>query len=154
MANRIALITGGGRGIGAATALLLAARAGYDVCVNYASDRTRAEEVASDCRVSGVRSVAVQADIGDPREVELLFSTCDEQLGAVTLLVNNAGIVGEATPIEDLDYDVLRRTFEVNVFGSICCAQQAVRRMSTGARRRRRRHHQPVIDRGDPGKPG
>ena len=130
MANRIALITGGGRGIGAATALL-AARAGYDVCVNYASDRTRAEKVASECRACGVRSAAIQADIGDPGDVEMLFSACDERLGAVTLLVNNAGIVGGATPIEGLDYDVLRRTFEVNVFGSICCAQQAVRRMST-----------------------
>lgn len=130
MANRIALITGGGRGIGAATALL-AAKAGYDVCVNYASDRTSAESVASTCRAGGVRSVAVQADIGDPKAVEALFAACDEQLGPVALLVNNAGIVGEATSIEDLQFDALKRTFEVNVFGSICCAQQAVRRMST-----------------------
>ena len=71
MANKIALVTGGGRGIGAATAVL-AARAGYDVCVNYAADAARAETVASDCRAAGARSVAVQADIGDETTMRLI----------------------------------------------------------------------------------
>lgn len=130
MATRAALITGAGRGIGAATAVL-AAKAGYDICVNYAADENSAEQVASDCRVFGVRCAAVKADIGNPAEVAQLFATCDDLLGPVDLLVNNAGIIGHATLIEHLDVDVLKRTFEVNVFGSIYCAQQAIRRMST-----------------------
>lgn len=129
MANRIALVTGGGRGIGAATAVL-AARAGYDVCVNYAADAARAETVAADCRGAGARSLAVQADIGDETQAARLFEACDEALGPVDLLVNNAGIVGRASSVEELDGAVLRRTYEVNVFGSIYCAQQAIRRMS------------------------
>lgn len=130
MANRIALVTGGGRGIGAATARM-AACAGYDVCVNYAVDRRAAEAVVSECRGFGGRSVAVRADIGNDRDVSTLFSACDDQLGPVDLLVNNAGVVGQATRIEDLDPEALRRTFDVNVFGAIWCARQAVRRMST-----------------------
>ena len=130
MTNRIALITGAGRGIGAATAIL-AARAGYDVGVNYASDADRAGEVVAACRALGVRSVAVQADIASPAEVGTLFAICDDALGAPDLLVNNAGIIGRASRIEDLGTDVLRRTFEVNVFGSVYCAQHAIRRMST-----------------------
>lgn len=130
MANKVALITGGGRGIGAATARL-AARSGYDVCVNYASDEASAARVVAECEATGVRSIAVQADIGDPPQVEALFSVCDDRLGPVELLVNNAGIVGQASTVEDLDPEALQRTFDVNVHGSILCAQQAVRRMST-----------------------
>ncbi len=130
MANRIALITGAGRGIGAATAVL-AARAGYDVCVNYVADGRSADRVAADCRAEGVRGVAVQADVGSEGEVERLFAACDDLLGPVDLLVNNAGIVGRSTAVEDLDSETLRRTFEVNVFGSVYCARQAIRRMST-----------------------
>ena len=130
MAHRIALVTGSSRGIGAATARL-AARDGYDVCVNYAVDVKAAAEVASDCRALGVRSVAVQADIGKAVEIETLFAACDDQLGPVDLLVNNAGVVGQASRVEDLDPLALQRTFDVNVFGTILCARQAVRRMST-----------------------
>ena len=130
MTNKIALVTGGGRGIGAATALL-AARAGYDVCVNYASDRSRAEQVVAACQASGVRADAIKADIGIEAEVVALFEACDQSLGAVDLLVNNAGIIGRASPVEDLDSAALKRTFEVNVFGSVYCAQQAIARMST-----------------------
>lgn len=128
--TRIALITGGSRGIGAATALL-AARAGYDVAINYASDRNRAEQVVAACREIGVRSAEIQADVGDQAAIEPLFAACDEALGPLDLLVNNAGIIGESSKVEDLPHDILRRTFEVNVFGAIGCAQQAVRRMST-----------------------
>lgn len=130
MANKIALITGGGRGIGAATAVL-AARTGYDVCVNYISDETRADKVVSDCRALGVKSVAIKANIANHKEVETLFAACDDVLGSVDLLVNNAGIIGQASAIEHLGVDVLKSTFDVNVFGSIYCAQQAIRRMST-----------------------
>ena len=129
MASGVALITGAGRGIGAATARL-AARDGYDVCVNYAADTASAEAVAEVCRGAGVRAVAVKADVASPGEVERLFRACDEALGPVRLLVNNAGVVGKASTVEDLPPDVLARTFAVNVFGTVFCAQQAVRRMS------------------------
>ena len=129
MTRRIALITGGGRGIGAATARL-AARTGYDVAVNYASDSASAERVVAACRADGVRSVALQGDVASETAVADLFEACDQALGSPDLLVNNAGIIGRAARIADLGLDVLRRTFEVNVFGAIACAQQAVRRMS------------------------
>lgn len=130
MTDRIALITGSGRGIGAATAVL-AARAGYDVCVNYAADADRAEQTAAACRAAGRRAVAVQADVGDPAAVERLFAACDEALGRVDLLINNAAVIGAATRVEDLEAGALRRTFEVNLLGAIWCAQHAIRRMST-----------------------
>ncbi len=130
MPNKIAVITGGGRGIGAATARMAAAK-GYDVCVNYGSDAARAEAVAAACRAAGVRAAAIRADIADPQQVESLFSACDAGLGPLDLLVNNAGIVGSRATVADLDPDALRRTFDVNVHGSILCARQAVRRMST-----------------------
>lgn len=129
MTNKIAMITGGGRGIGAATATL-AAKAGYDVGINYAESSDTAEEIAEACRSEGVRAVTIKADIGDAGEVNRLFKTCDEHLGPIDLLVNNAGIIGQATTIEALDPDVLKRTFDVNVFGSIYCAQEAIKRMS------------------------
>ncbi len=127
---RIAIITGGGRGIGAAIALQAAGQ-GYDVCINYAADARRAQEVADACRDAGARAVAVQADIADPDHVERLFSACDRELGPVSLLVNNAGIVGAATTVENLSDAALQRTFQVNVFGAIYCARAAIRRMST-----------------------
>ena len=129
--DRIAIITGGGRGIGAATALL-AARESCDVCINYASDTGRAERVVDACRDTGAKAVAVQADVADPDDVERLFAACDRELGAVSLLVNNAGIVGAATTLENLSDAALHRTFEVNVFDAIYCARAAIRRMSTG----------------------
>ncbi len=132
MTRKIALITGAGRGIGAATAAL-AAKAGYDVCINYVADGGSAEQVASNCRANGVSSIAIKADIGNPAEIERLFKECDEELGPVDLLVNNAAIIGQATLIEHLEFDALKRTFDVNVFGPILCAQQAIRRMSTAA---------------------
>ncbi|MGI9498865.1 MAG: SDR family NAD(P)-dependent oxidoreductase, partial [Geminicoccaceae bacterium] len=128
--RRTALITGGGRGIGRATALL-AAGAGYDVCVNYASDEGRAEETAAACRALGVASVAVRADVADRSAVAALFSASDQALGPLGLLVNNAGIIGKASKVADLDPEPLQRTFEVNVFGSIYAAQEAIKRMST-----------------------
>ena len=130
MNARVALVTGGGRGIGAATAVL-AARAGYDVAVNYASDADSAAKVIAACRALGVRSAAFPADVADPAQVEALFAACDDALGRPDLLVNNAGIIGRASTVEALESVVLRRTFEVNVFGAIYCAQHAVRRMST-----------------------
>ena len=131
--TKIAIITGGSRGIGAATCRLAAA-AGYDVCLNYTTDREAADRVVAKCQAPGVRAIAVQADIGDPQQVDALFTACDRALGRVTLLVNNAGTVGQTGPLVDLEDAALQATFALNVYGAICCAQQAIRRMakSTG----------------------
>jgi len=126
----IAIITGASRGIGAATALL-AAKSGYDVCINYVADKAAATGVAETCRNEGVRAIVAQADVGEPEAVRGLFLACDQQLGAVTLLVNNAGIIGSATRVVDLTDEVLHKTFRVNTFGPFYCAREAIRRMST-----------------------
>jgi NAD(P)-dependent dehydrogenase (short-subunit alcohol dehydrogenase family) len=130
--GKIAIITGGSRGIGAATTLL-AAKAGYDVCINYISDQKAADRIAAECRGLNVRAVAVKADVADPEQVRRLFATCDAELGTVSLLVNNAGVIGKATPLANLTDEVLKRTFAVNVFGSIYCARETVRRMARSA---------------------
>jgi len=127
---KIALITGASRGIGAATAVL-AAKAGYDVCLNYLSNADRAHQVVADCQAIGVRAIAVAGDVSNEADVEALFKTCDAQLGPVTFLVNNAGIIGRASKVENLPSAALHQTFAVNVFGAFYCAQQAVKRMST-----------------------
>lgn len=128
--RRIAIITGASRGIGRATAVG-AARQGYDVCVNYLKDQQAAEEVVSACRAFGVNSIAIQADVANQSAVFALFRSADEALGPLSLLVNNAGIIGQASMITDLEAKSLHRTFEVNVYGSIYCCQEAIKRMST-----------------------
>ncbi|WP_419910487.1 SDR family oxidoreductase [Hoeflea sp.] len=128
--SKVAIITGAGRGIGAATAIL-AARQGYDVCVNYATNADAAEETAQNCRAEGVKAIAVKADIASPDAVTALFERCDAELGPPALLVNNAGVIGGATTVENLQDDVLQRTFAVNVEGAFYCARQAIKRMST-----------------------
>jgi len=130
--SHIAIITGGSRGIGAATASL-AAEAGYDVCINYARDAESARNVVTDCESKDRRAIAVQADVGDSADVARLFRECDQKLGPVSLLVNNAGIIGQATTVADLTDEVLARTFAVNVYGSIYCAREAIKRMAKSA---------------------
>ena len=127
--KKVAIITGGGRGIGAATARL-AAQSGYDVCIGYVSDDDAASAVCDACRAAGARAVAVRGDVAALPAVDALFAACDTKLGPVSLLVNNAGIVGQRTVVADLTDSALRRTFEVNVYGAIYCAQAAIRRMS------------------------
>lgn len=124
-----ALITGGGRGIGRATALLAASK-GYDVGVNYVGDETAAEATAAACRDLGVKSVAIKADVAAPAAVTTMFEQVDQAFGRLDLLINNAGIVGKASTIAALDDATLQQTFAVNVFGSIYCAQEAIKRMS------------------------
>lgn len=127
--RKIAIITGSSRGIGAATAIH-AADAGYDVCVNYASDAQAADRIAAECRSKGVRAFSSKADISDAADVGRLFAECDAELGRVSLLVNNAGIIGKSSKLVDLRDEDLRKTYAVNVFGAIYCSQQAIGRMA------------------------
>ncbi len=126
----VALITGSGRGIGAATAQLAAQR-GYAVCVNYLKNEERAREVVARIRAGGGKAIMVQADTANEDDVIKLFERVDVELGPVTALVNNAGITGRAGRLDSFDAAAIRRVLEVNVVGAILCSQQAVKRMST-----------------------
>jgi NAD(P)-dependent dehydrogenase (short-subunit alcohol dehydrogenase family) len=119
------VVTGGGRGIGAATARLGAER-GYKVCLNYRKDAAAAEKLARE-----IDAIAVQGDVASEADVERLFRTVDEKLGRVTVLVNNAGIVDRGTRVEAMSAERIQRMLAVNVTGSFLCAREAVKRMST-----------------------
>ena len=121
------IVTGGGRGIGAATARLAAAR-GYAVCINYRTDATAAEALTAE--IGGGRAIAVQADVADEAAVERLFAETERQLGPVTALVNNAGLTGLSSRLDEVEGETLRRVTAVNVLGIFYCARAAVRRMS------------------------
>src|SRR5436190_14081073 len=123
-------MTGGSRGIGAATAVLAAQR-GYAVCVNYKRDRTSAESVVRSAEQAGAKAVAVSGDVSVEEDVVRLFAACDEALGPLTALVNNAGVLETQVRLEQIDAARLNRLFATNVFGSFLCAREAVRRMST-----------------------
>lgn len=128
--RKIMLITGGSRGIGAATAVLAATR-GYDVGVNYRSDKAAAESVASAVRAAGGKAVTLQADVADESQVMTMFGELDATLGRLDVLVNNAGILERQARVEALDADRLARILATNVIGSFVCAREAVRRLST-----------------------
>jgi NAD(P)-dependent dehydrogenase (short-subunit alcohol dehydrogenase family) len=128
--SKIMLVTGGGRGIGAATCRLAAAR-GYAVAVNYAQNRDTAQALADEIVKGGGRAIAVQADVANAREVEAMFRTVDNELGRLDALVNNAGIVDAAMRFDEMDAARWERMFAVNVIGTMNCAKEAVRRMST-----------------------
>jgi NAD(P)-dependent dehydrogenase (short-subunit alcohol dehydrogenase family) len=126
----VLLITGGGRGIGAATALL-AARRGHAVAVNYASNSLAADEVVRTIRAAGGNAIAVQADVGDEAQVMAMFRSIDARLGRLSALVNNAGVVDVRARVDEMSVARLERMFRINVIGSFICAREAVRRMST-----------------------
>jgi NAD(P)-dependent dehydrogenase (short-subunit alcohol dehydrogenase family) len=128
--QQVLLVTGGGRGIGAATALL-AARRGYAVAVNYASNSLAADEVVRAIRVAGGKAIAVQADVGDEKQVMAMFEQVDAKLGRLTALVNSAGVVDVRARVDEMSAARLERMFRINVVGSFVCAREAVRRMST-----------------------
>jgi len=130
MNDKIALITGGSRGIGAATALL-AARQGWAVAVNYQANAAAAQGVVDRIRAGGGTAIAVQADVGREAEVVAMFQAVDAQLGRLTALVNNAGVVDVPARVDAMSGERLRRMFDTNVIGSFVCAREAVRRMST-----------------------
>ncbi len=128
--SKLVLITGGSRGIGAATALL-AARDGYAVAVNYTANSLAADEVVRQIRSAGGQAMSVQADVASEADVLAMFEKIDARFGRLTALVNNAGVVDQASRVDAMSYARIRRMFEINVFGSFLCAREAVRRMST-----------------------
>ena len=128
--EQVVLITGASRGIGAATAGLAAAR-GWAVAVNYASNSLAADEVVRQIRAGGGQAISVQADVADEAQVLAMFEKVDAQLGRLTALVNNAGVVDVSARVEQMTAARLKRMFDINVIGSIFCAREAVRRMSS-----------------------
>jgi NAD(P)-dependent dehydrogenase (short-subunit alcohol dehydrogenase family) len=128
--NPVLLVTGGSRGIGAATAALAAAR-GWDVAVNYSRDADAAVAVAQGVRAQGRRALVLQADVADEAQVLAMFAAIDSGLGPLTGLVNNAGVVDVAARIDAGSVARWQRMFAINVIGSMLCAREAVRRMST-----------------------
>lgn len=126
----VLLVTGGGRGIGAATARM-AARQGWSVAVNYARDSLAADEVVRAIRAEGGQAMSVQADVSDEAQVVTLFERIDARFGRLTGLVNNAGVVDVSARVDQMDAQRLHRMFDINVIGSMLCAREAVRRMST-----------------------
>ncbi|WP_186234149.1 SDR family oxidoreductase [Burkholderia gladioli] len=124
------LITGGSRGVGAATARLAAAQ-GYDVAISFVSDEAAARAVAADVEAAGRRALAVRADSADPVQVAGLFEAIDQAFGHLDVLVNNAAIIARQSRLEDLGFERMQRIFAVNAIGPMLCAQQAVKRMST-----------------------
>ena len=128
--SKITIVTGGSRGIGAATATLLASH-GHAVCVNYVSNADAASKVVSQIEAAGGRALAVQADTSVEADVMRMFETVDKELGTLTGLVNNAGTNGRRTRVDDLQPDEIRQLLDINVLGCILCAREAVKRMST-----------------------
>ena len=130
MAKKVLIVTGGSRGIGAATAQLAAVH-GYAVGIAYLRDRVAADEVAGAIRDSGGEAIAIQADVSVETDVVRLFQEVETAFGSVTALVNNAGILERQSRVEEMDAARLSRIFATNVTGSFICAREAVRRMST-----------------------
>jgi NAD(P)-dependent dehydrogenase (short-subunit alcohol dehydrogenase family) len=126
----VVVVTGSSRGIGAATAKLLGER-GYAVCVTYRSNEAAAREVLAGLEKSGVRAIAVQADVSEEADVIRLFERVDRELGRLTALVNNAAIVLPQARLEDMDAARINRMLATNVTGCFLCCREAVRRMST-----------------------
>ncbi|MFZ6656914.1 SDR family oxidoreductase [Undibacterium sp. TJN19] len=128
--NKVALVTGGSRGIGAATVKQLAA-AGYAVCINYVTNQAAALQLVDEILKDGGHAIAVQADVSKEDEVVRLFADIDRQLGRIDALVNNAGILLPQCRVEDFTADRINRLLTTNVTGYFLCCREAVRRMST-----------------------
>lgn len=129
MADKVLVVTGGSRGIGAAVCRLGAAR-GFGVIVNYAGNVEAAEAVCHDIHVAGGEAVAVRGDVSDPDDVEHIFRAAD-RMGRLAALCNNAGMIAEPKRVDEMDAARINRMLAVNVTGSMLCGGAAVRRMST-----------------------
>ena len=128
--NKILLVTGAGRGIGAAVALQAAAQ-GWSLAVNYANNAQAAEDVVRRAKALGVQALAMQADVAQESQVLRMFQRIDAELGRLDGLVNNAGVVDLPSRVDAMSFARLRRMFDINVLGSMVCAREAVLRMST-----------------------
>ena len=126
--KKVLIVTGGSRGIGAATAKL-AVTQGYSVCVNYLHNQQAADVVVAEIQASGGIAIAMQADLSVEAQIEALFQRVDQELGTVTALVNNAGILEKQSSLLDMDQGRLQRVFAANVIGPMLCAREAVKRM-------------------------
>ena len=127
--THVAIVTGGSRGIGAATCVMLA-KAGYHVVANYVSNKAAAEKVAAEIVRSGGKASIVQGDVANESDIVQLFKAADK-FGALKILVNNAGVVDVKARVDEMSAERLTRMFTINVTGSILCAREAVKRMST-----------------------
>jgi NAD(P)-dependent dehydrogenase (short-subunit alcohol dehydrogenase family) len=129
--SRVLVVTGGSRGLGAATCIG-AAEQGYEaICINYVSNKERADQVVAACEKAGAKAIAVQADVSKEADVVRLFETVDSELGTVTHLVNSAGIVGPYGRIDELKAEDLTPLWELNITGTLICCREGVKRMST-----------------------
>lgn len=128
--TKVLLVTGGSRGIGAATALL-AAQNGWSVAVNYTANSLAADEVVRQIRAAGGQAMSVQADVAEEDQVLRMFEHIDAKFGRLTGLVNNAGVVDVTARVDEMSVARWKRMFDINVIGSMICAREAVRRMST-----------------------
>lgn len=127
--SKVMLITGAGRGIGAATARLAAQR-GYAVAVNYRSDEAAATSVVADIEAAGGRAIAIRADVAVEADILAMFETVDRELGRLDVLVNNAGVVDQVCRVEDMDAERIDRMMRINVTGPFICAREAIKRMA------------------------
>lgn len=130
MTSRLAIVSGGSRGVGAATARRLA-QENWNVLLTYRTDEDAAREVVDDCRAAGAWADAVQVDVADETQVDALFADLPAAAGPLQALVNNAGIVAPPSTVADMTADRIRRTLDVNVVGVLLCARNAVRLMAT-----------------------
>ena len=128
--EKVMLVTGGSRGIGAACARL-AAKRGYAVCVNYVSNKNAADEIVNDIVSAGGKACAARGDVASEADVLSIFATCDEKLGPLTCLVNNAGVLDKASRVDGMSLERMERIFRTNITGSFLCAREAIKRMST-----------------------
>ncbi len=128
--NKIAIITGSSKGIGAATAIRLASD-GYDICVNYLSNEVAANDIVETIKAYGVNAVSIKADISSEHEVEMLFQKVDQKLGTPFVLVNNAGILFQQSRVVEMNAERINRVLMTNVSGYFLCCKEAVTRMST-----------------------
>ncbi|WNJ92849.1 SDR family oxidoreductase [Bosea sp. 685] len=132
MTRPVLLVTGGSRGIGAATAIM-AAKRGYDVAVNYQSNADAAAEVVAACKANGAKAVALQGDMASATDIIRVFAQAGAALGPLSHVVNNAGITGKASSLAEADTAVIRACIDINVTGAILVAREAARALSANA---------------------